>query len=72
MYGSGRDALSSAQFLVAFVLAAGAGTAVFFHAERHRIKHPSFWASGVFLALIVVLPLYVLHVRRVRRGRVQL
>jgi len=42
---------------------------VFFHAERHKIRHPSMWASGVFLALIVVLPLYVLHVRRVRRGR---
>lgn len=61
--------MSSAQFLVAFVLAGAAGTAVFFHAERHRIRHPSAWASFVFLALIVGLPAYVLHVRRVRRGR---
>ena len=55
--------LSSAEFLVAFVVAAAAGTAVFFHAERHRIRHPSAWASFVFLFLIVGLPSYALHVR---------
>jgi Flp pilus assembly protein TadB len=60
--------VSSAQFIVAFVLAGAAGTAVFFHAERHRIRHPSAWASFVFLLLIVGLPAYVLHVRRLRRG----
>jgi 4-amino-4-deoxy-L-arabinose transferase-like glycosyltransferase len=60
---------TSAQFLVAFVIAAGAGTAVFFHAERNRIKHPSWWASGVFLFLAIALPLYALQVRRVRRAR---
>jgi len=57
------------QFLVAILIAAGAGTAVFFHAERHRIKHPSAWASFVFLFLIVGLPSYALHVRRVNRRR---
>lgn len=61
--------LSSAEFLVAFLDAAAAGTAVFFHAERHRIRHPSAWASFVFLFLIVGLPSYALHVRRVRRSR---
>ena len=61
--------LTSAQFLVAFVIAAGAGTAVFFHAERNHIKHPSLWASAVFLFLAVGLPLYLLKVRRTRRGR---
>jgi len=61
--------LSPAQFLVAFVLAAACGTAVFFHAERNRIRHPSAWASFVFLFLIVGLPTYALHVRRVRRAR---
>lgn len=60
--------LSSLQFLVAFLFAAAAGTAVFFHAERHRIRHPSAWASFVFLFLIVGLPSYALHVRRVRRS----
>jgi high-affinity Fe2+/Pb2+ permease len=61
--------LSSAEFLVAFLVAAAAGTAVFFHAERHRIRHPFAWASFVFLFLIVGLPSYAVHVRRVRRSR---
>jgi Flp pilus assembly protein TadB len=61
--------VSTGQFLVAFVLAGAAGTAVFFHAERHRVRHPSAWASFVFLMLIVGLPAYVLHVRRLRRSR---
>jgi hypothetical protein len=63
---------SPAQFLIAFVLAAVAGTLVFFHAERNKIPHPSAWASFVLLFLIVGLPAYALYVRRVRarRGRV--
>ena len=61
--------LTPFEFLAAFALAAGAGTAVFFHAERHKIKHPSAWASGVFLFLAIALPLYAFHVRRVRRDR---
>ena len=61
--------VSSGQFLLAFAIAASAGTAVFFHAERNRIKRPSGWASFVFLFMLLGLPTYVLHVRRVRRGR---
>jgi hypothetical protein len=61
--------ISSPQFLLAFLIAAAAGTAVFFHAERHRIRHPSAWASFVFLFLIVGLPAYAIHVRRRRRPR---
>jgi Flp pilus assembly protein TadB len=60
---------TTAEFLAAFVLAAGAGTAVFFHAERNAIRHPSAWASAVFLFLAIALPLYLVHVRRVRRTR---
>jgi hypothetical protein len=60
---------TTAEFLAAFVLAAASGTAVFFHAERNAIKHPSGWASAVFLFLAVALPLYLWHVRRVRRSR---
>jgi Flp pilus assembly protein TadB len=63
------DQPTTAEFLAAFVVAAGAGTAVFFHADRNQIKHPSAWASAVFLFLAVSLPLYLLHVRRVRRRR---
>ena len=61
--------LTAAQFLLAFALAAVAGTWVFFHAERNRIKHPSLWASFVFLLLVVGLPAYWVHVRRVRRTK---
>jgi hypothetical protein len=61
--------VSNQQFLYTFLAGALAGTAVFFHAERHKIKHPSAWASFVFLFLIVGLPAYALHVRRVRRKR---
>lgn len=60
---------SSGNVLVAILIAAAIGTAVFFHAERNRIKHPSAWASFVFLLLIIGLPAYVLHVQRVRRRR---
>ncbi len=61
--------LSPAQFLFAFLAAAAAGTGVFFHAERNKIPHASAWASLVFLFLIVGLPAYAVHVRRVRRRR---
>jgi len=61
--------ITNAQFLVAFVLAAAVGTATFFHAERHKIPHPSAWASFVFLLMIVGLPAYLVQVRRIRRRR---
>jgi hypothetical protein len=61
--------VTTPQFLFAFLAAAGAGTGVFFHAERNKIPHPSAWASLVFLFLIVGLPAYALHVRRLRRRR---
>ncbi len=60
---------SNVQFAFAFLLGAAAGIPVFFHAERHNIKHPSAWASFVFLFLLVGLPSYLIHVRRVRRRR---
>jgi Flp pilus assembly protein TadB len=62
-----RVSSAAAQSLVAILIAASAGSAVFFHAERHHIRHPSAWASFVFLFLIVGLPLYMRHVRRSRR-----
>jgi high-affinity Fe2+/Pb2+ permease len=60
---------SSYQLLAAIIIAAAVGTAVFFHAERNSIDHPSAWASFVFLFLIAGLPSYTLHVRRVNRRR---
>jgi len=61
--------VTTAQFLVAFAIAAAAGTLVFFHAERRHVKHPSAWASFVFLFMILGLPMYAIHVRRLRRTR---
>ena len=63
--------VTQAQFLIAFLLAAGAGTAVFFHAERHKVPHPSAWASFVFLLLILGLPSYLIRVRRLRKQRAE-
>jgi hypothetical protein len=60
---------SAEQFFVEFVLGTIAGTAVFFHAERERIRHPSAWASAVLLALPIALPLYALKVWRMKRTR---
>jgi cytosine/uracil/thiamine/allantoin permease len=57
------------EFLAVFVISAIAGTFVFFHAERNRIKHPSAWASAVFLFVGLGLLLYALYVRRVKRAR---
>ena len=61
--------VTTSQFLVAFLLAGAAGTGVFIHAERNQVRHPSAWASFVFLFLIVGLPSYLLHVRTLRRKR---
>ena len=61
--------MTTTQFVIAFLVGGGAGTAVFFHAEKHHIRHPSAWASFVFLFLIVGLPLYVRHARRLKRTR---
>lgn len=60
---------ANTSFLIGFVLATCAGAAVFLHADKHRIKHPTAWASFVFLALIVGLPAYFVYVTRLRRRR---
>ncbi len=59
---------AAAQSLIAILIAASVGTVVFFHAERSNVRHPSLWASFVFLFLIVGLPMYLRHIRRLRRG----
>ncbi|HWB23086.1 MAG TPA: hypothetical protein VG652_09385 [Gaiellaceae bacterium] len=61
--------LTSAQLLVALLIAAGAGLAVCFHAERNKIPHSSLWSIAVFLFLAIALPLYAFQVRRIRRAR---
>jgi len=61
--------LTNGQFLIAFAIDAVAGGAVWIHADRNRIKHPTAWAFAVVLFLIVALPAYLLYVRRRRRAR---
>ena len=58
--------LTTAQFLVAFTLAALVGAAVFLHADRNGSRHPTAWAISVFLLLAVALPVYVIHAIRTR------
>ena len=62
---------TNGQFAAAFLLGAVAGTAVWFHADRNRIPHPSAWAAFVFLFLLVGAPTYAWQVRRVRRRRAE-
>jgi membrane protein implicated in regulation of membrane protease activity len=56
--------LTTPEFLLAWALAGAAAIAVFLHANRHSVAHATAWGVGVFLVLIVALPLYVLHYRR--------
>ena len=59
--------LTTPQFLVAWALAGAAAIGVFLHANRHGVRHATAWGAGVFLALAIALPLYVIHYRRQRQ-----
>ena len=61
--------MSTAEFLLAWALAATVATGVFLHASRHDVSHPTAWGAGVFLFLGLALPLYVIHYLRKRRAR---
>jgi hypothetical protein len=61
--------LTTPQFLVAWALAGAAAIAVFLHANRNGVRHATAWGAGVFLALAIALPLYVIHYRRQRGPR---
>jgi hypothetical protein len=61
--------LTLAQFLLAWAVAGGAAIAVFLHADRHHVGHSTAWGIGVFLALGLALPLYVIHYRRQKESR---
>lgn len=60
---------STGEFLAAWAIDTAAAIAVFLHANKHGSKHATAWGVGVFLLLIVFLPAYLLHARRVRRQR---
>jgi hypothetical protein len=61
--------MTTPAFLVAWALAGGAAIAVFLHANRHGVRHATAWGAGVFLALAIALPLYVIHYRRQKSSR---
>ena len=61
--------MTVAEFLVAWAIAGGAAIAVFFHSDRHGVGRPTAWGIGVFLALGLALPLYIIHYRRQRAVR---
>ena len=65
----GRVDLTLGQLLIAWALAAAAAIAVYLHANRHGVRHATAWGAGVFLALAIALPLYVIHYRRQKSAR---
>jgi hypothetical protein len=56
--------LTTPEFLFAWALAGGVSIGVFLHANRHGVAHATAWASGVFLFLGLVLPIYIVRYRR--------
>lgn len=60
---------TTAQFLTAWAIDTVAAVAVFLHATKHGSRHATAWGIGVFLALIVFLPAYLLHTRIRGRSR---
>lgn len=57
----GVAGLSTGQFLVAWVIASAAAIAVFLDATRRGNRHATAWGAGVFLCMIVALPLYLIR-----------
>jgi hypothetical protein len=62
------EGVTATQFFLAWVVAGAASIAVFLHASKHGNRHATAWGAGVFLALIVFLPLYVLRFRSAKAG----
>jgi hypothetical protein len=59
--------LTSGQFVFAWAIDTAAAVAVFLHATKHGNRHATAWGIGVFLALIVFLPAYLLRSARLRK-----
>jgi hypothetical protein len=53
--------LSTTNIIIAWGIASGSALLVFLHADKRGSKHPTAWGIGVFLALAIVLPVYVFH-----------
>jgi hypothetical protein len=63
------QAYSTADFLIAWAVDTTAAVAVFLHANRRGSRRATAWGIGVFLALIVFLPAYLVHGRMLRRRK---
>jgi hypothetical protein len=55
------------QFFVAVLLAAGISTWVYWHASKHGSRHATAWGVATFLAVGLVLPVYLIHSFATRR-----
>lgn len=62
-------AYTTGQFVTAWLIDTAAAIAVFLHADRHGSRHATAWGICVFLALVIALPVYLLHRRITRRRR---
>jgi hypothetical protein len=60
--------VTAAQFFLAWLVAGAASIVVFLHATKHGNRHATAWGAGVFLFLIVFLPLYVIRFRARKTG----
>jgi hypothetical protein len=61
--------VTAAQFFLAWLVAGAVSILVFLHASRHGNRHATAWGAGVFLFMIVFLPLYVIRYRASKQGR---
>ncbi len=59
--------LGFGQFLIAVLLAAGIAMWVFWHASKHGSKRATAWGVLTFLAVGIVLPIYIIHYYATRR-----
>lgn len=53
--------LSTANIVFAWAVASGTALLVFLHANKRGSKHATAWGIGVFLFLVIVLPVYIFH-----------
>ena len=61
------QAVTTSQLLVGWAIDTAAAIAVFLHANKHGSRHATAWGIGVFLALIVFLPIYLVKARRTKQ-----
>ena len=58
---------SPGAFVASLVLSAAVSMLIYWHASRHRSKHPTAWGIATFLALPIVAPIYFIHYFVTRR-----